>query len=128
MPKRFPPEFKRDVVTVARRGDLTVNEVAAEFDIAPESMRRCMRRPTSNLSEPADRLDFYEAAEGLHKLAAHRGPDTLVDIYRRASAIEPLALRDALRPDQASVRRRGRDQPERGRQPPRLSPPTDSTG
>jgi hypothetical protein len=23
MPKKFPPEFKRDVVTVARRGDLT---------------------------------------------------------------------------------------------------------
>jgi hypothetical protein len=22
MPKRFPPEFKRDVVAVARRGDL----------------------------------------------------------------------------------------------------------
>jgi transposase len=37
MPKRYPPEFKRDVVTVARRGDLTVNEVAADFDIAPES-------------------------------------------------------------------------------------------
>ena len=44
MPKRFPPEFKRDVVTVARRGDLTVTEVAADFDIAPESVRRWMRQ------------------------------------------------------------------------------------
>ena len=35
MPKRFPPEFDRDVVTVDRRGDLTVNEVAADFDISP---------------------------------------------------------------------------------------------
>jgi hypothetical protein len=26
VPKKFPPEFKRDVVTVARRGDLTVAE------------------------------------------------------------------------------------------------------
>ena len=33
MPKKFPPEFKRDVLTVARRGDLTVAEVAADFDI-----------------------------------------------------------------------------------------------
>ena len=40
MPKKFPPEFKRDVVTVARRGDLTVAEVAADFDISPESVRR----------------------------------------------------------------------------------------
>ena len=44
MPKKFPPEFKRDVVTVARRGDLTVNEVAADFDISPESVRRWMRQ------------------------------------------------------------------------------------
>ena len=28
MPKKFPAEFKRDVVRVARRGDLTVPEVA----------------------------------------------------------------------------------------------------
>ena len=44
MPKRYPPEFKRDVVTVARRGDLTVNEVAADFDVSPESVRRWMRQ------------------------------------------------------------------------------------
>ena len=43
MPKKFPPEFKRDVVTVARRGDLTVAEVAADFDISVESVRRWMR-------------------------------------------------------------------------------------
>ncbi len=44
MPKKFPLEFKRDVVTVARRGDLTVNEVAADFDISVESVRRWMRQ------------------------------------------------------------------------------------
>jgi transposase-like protein len=44
MPKKFPPEFKRDVVTVARRGDLTVVEVAADFDISVESVRRWMRQ------------------------------------------------------------------------------------
>ncbi len=44
VPKKFPPEFKRDVVTVARRGDLTVAEVAADFDISPESVRRWMRQ------------------------------------------------------------------------------------
>jgi len=42
MPKKFPLEFKRDVVTVARRGDLTIAEVAADFDISVESVRRWM--------------------------------------------------------------------------------------
>ena len=44
MPKKFPSEFKRDVVTVARRGDLTHAEVAADFDISVESVRRWMRQ------------------------------------------------------------------------------------
>lgn len=44
MPKKFPPEFKRDVVTAARRGDGTVAEVAADFDIWVESVRRWMRQ------------------------------------------------------------------------------------
>jgi transposase len=44
MPKRFPPEFKRDVVRVARRGDLTKAEVAADFDISIESVHRWCRQ------------------------------------------------------------------------------------
>ncbi|WP_444665255.1 transposase [Cellulomonas sp. CW35] len=44
MPKKFPPEFKRDVVRVARRGDLTHAEVAADFDISIESVRRWVRQ------------------------------------------------------------------------------------
>jgi len=32
------------VVTVARRGDLTVAELAADFDISVESVRRWMRQ------------------------------------------------------------------------------------
>jgi transposase-like protein len=47
MPKKFPPEFKRDVVTAARRGDLTVPEVAVDFDVSVESVRRWCARPTS---------------------------------------------------------------------------------
>src|SRR3974390_2735650 len=44
MPKRFPPEFKADVVRVARRGDLSIAEVAADFDISVESVRRWMHQ------------------------------------------------------------------------------------
>ena len=44
MPKKFPPEFKRDVVAVARRGDLRIPEVAVDFGIAEETVRRWMRQ------------------------------------------------------------------------------------
>ena len=44
MPKKFPPEFKRYVVWVARRGDLSQAEVAADFDISVESVRRWVRQ------------------------------------------------------------------------------------
>lgn len=44
MPKKYPPEFKRDVVTVARPGDLTVPEVAVDFDVSEESVRRWVRQ------------------------------------------------------------------------------------
>ena len=36
--------FKRDVVTVARRGDLTVPAVAVDFGLAEESVRRWVRQ------------------------------------------------------------------------------------
>src|SRR3954470_4709636 len=44
VPKKLPPEFKRDVVRVARRGDLSQAEVAADFDISVESVRRWVRQ------------------------------------------------------------------------------------
>ena len=44
MSKRYPDECKRDVVVVARRGDLTIPEVVTDFGVAEESVRRWMRR------------------------------------------------------------------------------------
>ena len=44
MPKRYPEQFKRDVVAVARRGDLSIAEVAADFSVAEESVRRWVRQ------------------------------------------------------------------------------------
>ena len=44
MPKEFRDEFKSDVLAVARRGDLTILEVATDFGIAEETVRRWMRQ------------------------------------------------------------------------------------
>lgn len=44
MPKKYPPEFKREVVMVARRGDLTVPEVAVDVRVSEESVRRWMHQ------------------------------------------------------------------------------------
>ena len=44
VPKKFRPEFERDVVEVVRRGDLSQAEVAADFGISVESVRRWVRQ------------------------------------------------------------------------------------
>ena len=44
MPKHYPPEFKRDVVRVARRGDLSQAEVAVDFGVSEESVRRWVKQ------------------------------------------------------------------------------------
>jgi transposase len=44
MPKKFPSEFKRDVVAVARRGEIPVKEVAADFDISESTLWRWMQQ------------------------------------------------------------------------------------
>jgi len=44
MPKGHPDEFKRDAVAVARRGDLTIPEVATDLEVAEDSVRCPMRQ------------------------------------------------------------------------------------
>jgi transposase len=74
MPKKFPPEFKRDVVAVARRGDLTLHEVAADFDISPESVRRWMRQA--------------DIDDGVHKGVTSTEQSELVQLRREKRRLE----------------------------------------
>jgi transposase len=85
MPKRFPPEFKRDVVAVARRGDLTVVEVAADFDISPESVRRWMRQADID-DGIKDGLTSAEQAEVVRLRRENRRLGMENEILRRAAA------------------------------------------
>ena len=85
MPKKYPPEFKRDVVAVARRGDLTRVEVAADFDISPESVRRWMRQADVD-DGVKDGLTTAEQAEVVRLRRANRRLEMENEILRRAAA------------------------------------------
>src|SRR5947208_12576212 len=85
MPKKFPPEFKRDVVTVARRGDLTVAEVAADFDISVESVRRWMRQADID-DGIKDGLTSSEQSELVQLRRRMRRLEMEHEILRRAAA------------------------------------------
>lgn len=85
MPKRFPAEFKRDVVTVARRGDLTFAEVAADFDISVESVRRWVRQAEID-DGVRDGLTSAEQAEVVQLRRANRRLEMENEILRRAAA------------------------------------------
>jgi len=85
MPKKFPPEFKRDVVTVARRGDLTVAEVAADFDVSVESVRRWMQQADID-DGIKDGLTSAEQAEIVQLRRDKRRLEMENEILRRAAA------------------------------------------
>jgi transposase-like protein len=85
MPKRFPPEFKADVVRVARRGDLSIAEVAADFDISVESVKRWKRQ--ADIDEGIkDGLTSAEQAEVVQLRRANRRLEMENEILRRAAA------------------------------------------
>ena len=84
MPKKFPPEFKRDVVRVARRGDLSVAEVAADFDISVESVRRWNQADVDDGVK--DGLTSAEQADAVRMRREIRRLEMENEILRRAAA------------------------------------------
>ena len=74
MPKKFPPEFKRDVVAVARRAATTLTETAADFDISTSTLQRWMAQ-----------ADIADGIRDGHTSAEH---DELVQLRRRNRRLE----------------------------------------
>jgi len=85
MPKKYPPEFKQDVVAVARRGDLSVLEVAMDFGIAEETVRRWMRQADVD-DGVKDGLTTSEQAEMVQLRRKMRRLEMENEILRRAAA------------------------------------------
>ena len=85
MPKRYPDEFKRDVVAVARRGDLTDLEVATGFGVAEEGVRRWMRQ--DDIDEGIkDGMTSAEQSELVRLRREKRRLEIANEILRRAAA------------------------------------------
>jgi transposase-like protein len=43
MPKPFPPEFRRDVVAVARKGEAPLSQIAKDFGISESCLHRWLK-------------------------------------------------------------------------------------
>ncbi len=85
MPKKYPQEFKDDVARVARRGDLTLAEVAADFDVSLESVRRWKRQAEID-DGVVEGLTSAEQAEVVQLRRDKRRLEQEVEILRRATA------------------------------------------
>jgi transposase len=85
MPRKFPEEFKRDVVTVARRGDLTAAEVAADFDISLASVHRWLHQADVD-DGVRDGLTTSEQEEVVRLRRENRRLGMENEILRRAAA------------------------------------------
>ena len=85
MPKRFPPEFKRDVVSVARRGGLSRAEVAADFGISESTVQRWVHQADVD-DGVRDGLTTAEQAEVVRLRRENRRLEMENEILRRAAA------------------------------------------
>jgi transposase len=85
MPKKFPAEFKRDVVRVARRGDLTVPAMARDFGVSEESVRRWVRQADID-DGVRDGQTSAEQSELVQLRREKRRLEMANEILRRAAA------------------------------------------
>ncbi|GAB3348493.1 hypothetical protein GCM10027300_10580 [Modestobacter lapidis] len=73
MRKPFPPEFRRDVIAVARKGEASISQVARDFGISEFCLQRWLRIADRDdgLAPPAagdrgtgEKTDFAEFGSG----------------------------------------------------------------
>lgn len=85
MPKRYPPEFKRDVVDVARSSGLTHQQIAEDFGISEHSVQRWLKQ--ANIDEGVlEGTTTTEQNELASLKRRNRVLEQEVEILRRATA------------------------------------------
>jgi transposase len=85
MPKRFPVDFKRDVVAVARRRTVPLEEVAADFDISMSTLKRWMHQADVD-DGIKDGLTSAEQGEIVQLRRDKRRLEMENEVLRRATA------------------------------------------
>ena len=85
MPKAFPPEFRRDVVAVARKGEAPLRQIAKDFGISESCLHRWL-----NLADIDDGIrpgvTSTESAELRELKKRNRLLEQENEILRRAAA------------------------------------------
>jgi transposase len=85
MPKKFPEEFKRDVVAVARRRTVPIAEVAADFGIGETTLQRWLHQADVD-DGIKDGLTTAEQQEIVQLRRDKRRLEMEVEILKRAAA------------------------------------------
>ena len=86
MPKKYPPEFKRDVAEAARRRDgQSLEDIAATFGVSTSSLKRWMEQAEID-DGTAPGLTSDEKAELAQLRKDKRRLEMEVEILRRAKA------------------------------------------
>ncbi len=85
MPRKFPEEFKRDVVRVARRGDRPLTEIAVDFDVSVKTLYRWVAQADVD-DGVKDGLTTAEQAEIVQLRRRARQLEMENEILRRAAA------------------------------------------
>ena len=75
MPKPFPPEFRRDVIAVARKGDASVAQVARDFGVSESCLQRWLKiadiddgvRPGATTDESKEMRELRRRAKVLEQ-------------------------------------------------------------
>jgi transposase-like protein len=93
MPHKYPPEFKRDVVAVARRGDASQEQIATDFGISTSTLKRWTAQADID-DGVVQRVTSDEQAE----LAALRRRTRLLEQENEDPASSGRVLRQGLAP------------------------------
>ena len=85
MPKLYPEEFKRDVVALARKGEMTREEIAHDFGISTSSIKRWLEQADID-DGVTDGVTTSEQNELVQLRRRNRRLEQEVEILRRATA------------------------------------------
>jgi transposase len=92
VPKPFPPEFRRDVIAVARKGEASISQVARDFGISESCLQRWLKIADRDdgLAPPASGDRGGGSADSAAELRELRKRNKLLEqeneILRRATA------------------------------------------